>query len=88
MPITDNFKDFSTGLGGPVTNAVVVSPSDSADLPHMTRALYVGGAGNIRVTLAAGSVVDFTGLVAGWHPLRVARVHATGTTATHIHGCW
>ena len=88
MPIIDNFKDFSTGLGGPVTNAVTVAPSDSTDLPHVTRALYVGGAGNVRVTLAAGSVVDFAALAVGWHPIRVARVHATGTTATSITGCW
>ena len=60
MPIIDNFKDFSAGLAGPVTNAVTVTPSDSTDLPHVTRALYIGGAGNVRVTLSAGSVVDLS----------------------------
>lgn len=88
MPITDAFKDFSSGLSGPITDAAVVTPSDSVDMLHMTRALYVGGAGDIRVTLASGSVVNFAGMAVGWHPVRAARVHATGTTATNITGCW
>lgn len=88
MPVTDDFKSYTSGLGAPITNAIAIAPSDSVDLPHMTRALYIGTAGNARLTLASGTVVDFANLAAGWHPVRVARVHATGTTAASITGCW
>jgi len=88
MPANDTFKDFTTGLGAPLTDGTVVTPSDTVDLPHITRALYIGTAGNLRVTLAGGSVLDFAGLAVGWHPVRVARVHAAGTTAANITGCW
>jgi len=88
MPITDIFKGFTIALGDPISNAVAVAPSDTADLAQVTRALYIGTAGNARVTLASGTVADFAGLAVGWHPMRVARVHASGTTASNIIGCW
>jgi hypothetical protein len=88
MPAIDDFKGFTSGLGAPIIDAVAVTPSDSEDLLRVTRALYVGTAGNARVTLAHGTVIDFSGLVVGWHPIRVSKVHATGTTAANIIGCW
>jgi hypothetical protein len=88
MPVTDNFKSHTTGLEAPITDAIEITPSDSTDLPHMTRALYIGSAGDARVTLASGTIVNFANLTVGWHPVRVARVHTTGTTAADITGCW
>lgn len=88
MPVTDDFKGFTPGLSAPITDAAVVTPSDSDDLPRVTRALYIGTAGNARVTLASGTVANFAGLAVGWHPVRVSRIHATGTTAANIIGCW
>lgn len=88
MPSIDNFKAFTSGLEAPISDAIAVTPSDSVDLPHTTRALFVGTAGSARMTLASGAVVDFTGLAAGWHPMRVMRVHSTGTTAANIVGGW
>lgn len=88
MPITDVFKGFTTALGDPISDAVAVAPSDGADLAAMTRALYIGTSGDLRVTLASGTVVDFAALAVGWHPIRAARVHASGTTASNIIGCW
>ena len=67
--------------------AVAVTPSDAADLPDgvTTVGLYVGGAGDVHVTLQGGSDVTFKS-VPGGTLLRVAarRVWATGTTATNI----
>jgi hypothetical protein len=88
MPITDNFQSFPLTLGDPVADAQEITPSDSAELTHVTRALYVGVAGDVRVTLAGGTLVTFGAMTSGWHPIRVAQVHATGTTATHLVGCW
>lgn len=69
-------------------NAIAVVPSDSADLANISRAIYIGGAGNLQVTLAAdadGTSVVLTGVTAGAiYPLRVKRVWAASTTATLI----
>jgi hypothetical protein len=65
-------------------SAVVVSPSDTNTLAP-TRGLYIGGAGNIAVTMSDGTTVTFTGVTAGViFPVSVTQVKATGTTATNI----
>ena len=90
MAIIDNFLTYSTGVSGPLDHAEAVTPSNAADLTRMSRAIYVGGAGNLRVTMKGkdevgdNAVVTFTNLSIGWHPIRVSRIWATGTTATDI----
>lgn len=66
-------------------SAAAVTPSDATILP-VTRAIYVGGAGNLAVTMAEdGNAVTFVGVLAGMvYPLQVTQVLATGTTATNI----
>ena len=72
---------------GPAANAVAVTPSDSVDLAYVTRALYVGGAGDVSVQM--GATVSFIGVQAGSVlPIRVSRVNAAGTTATGIVALW
>lgn len=88
MSILDDFKGYSPSLQSPATHAVAVTPDDATDLGHLTRALYVGTGGDVRVTLADGSAVTFVNMVQGWHPMRVVRVWASGTTADHMMGCW
>lgn len=70
----------------PAENAFVVTPNDSVDLAHVTRGLWVGGAGNISVDLNGGqTAVLFSGVPAGTLlPLAVIRVRSTNTTATLI----
>ena len=70
-------------------SSTAVTPSDSVDLPQdhrgPSRALTVTGAGNVSVNLNGGGTAVLTGLAAGqtlW--ISVARVLATGTTATGI----
>lgn len=62
-----------------------VTPSDTEDLHGgVTRALMVGADGDVAVTYANG-VSDTLFLLAGVvHPIQVARVKSTGTTATGI----
>jgi hypothetical protein len=54
----------------------------------VTRALWVGGAGDLRVKLLDGQTVTIPSANVGWHPLRVRQVFATGTTATNIVATW
>jgi len=65
-------------------DAAAVTPNDSADLAQFS-VIYVGGAGNVKVTTAQGSVVVFSGLMAGQTiPVRVRRVWSGSTTATNL----
>jgi hypothetical protein len=69
----------------PASRAEAVTPSDSTDLTYVSRGLWVGGAGNVAVTMVSGDAVTFSGVVAGTLlPIRVSRVKSTSTTATLI----
>lgn len=85
--MTDRFKHYTAGLSDPIVSAATIIPDDGADLPESTRAVYVGVAGNLRTTLISGDIVTFQNLSQGWHPIRVARVWATGTTASAVVAC-
>jgi len=67
-------------------NYAAVTPSDSVNLPYITRGLYVGVAGNVSVVLPNSStVVTFVGVPAGQIlPIQTTRVNAALTTATSI----
>ncbi|MEM9062503.1 MAG: hypothetical protein AAGD13_18735 [Pseudomonadota bacterium] len=84
----DIFEDRSSGLESPGYDAISVTPSDSNDLTFTSRALYVGVAGDLRVTTAGGSTVTFTNVAEGVLPMRVSRVLASGTTAADIVAIW
>lgn len=87
--MSDTFARLRRDADDPAAHAVVVTPSDSTDLTYATRGLYVGGAGNVKVTMLGGETVLFTALAAGVvHPLRVVRVWSTTTTATTIMAVW
>jgi hypothetical protein len=62
-----------------------VTPNDSTDLPGgVTRAIMVGADGDVVVNYANGTS-DTLYLLAGVvHPIQVARIKSTGTTATSI----
>ena len=69
------------------STAEAVTPSDTTKLSAVTRALYVGGAGNVAVLMADGSTATFVGVPAGSVlPIRVQRVNSTNTTATSMVG--
>jgi hypothetical protein len=81
MTTTKTVNDLSEPAG----NLVAVTPNDSTDIAE-TRALWIGGAGNVTVDMAGGGTnVTVTGALAGtFLPLRVTRVYDTDTTATNI----
>lgn len=85
--MVDRFRNRESSLESPARRAEAVSPDDGADLPNFSRALYVGVAGNLRVTTVGGDTVDFVGAT-GFLPVCAARVHATGTDASSILALW
>ena len=85
--MTDKFRNRESSLESPARRAEAVTPNDAVDLPNFSRALYVGGGGDIRVTTVGGDTVTLSAAT-GFLPLCVARVHATGTSATAIVALW
>lgn len=75
----------AASITGPIERLDPVTPNDAADLPlGLTRALFVGVGGNVAVVDLHGTVVTLASADSQYHPLRVARVLASGTTATGV----
>lgn len=72
----------------PGEHAAAVTLSDSTVLDPTPRAIYVGTAGNLKVTMRGGEVVTFTNIVVGWHPIRPSILWSTGSTASNIVAIW
>lgn len=69
----------------PARSAASVTPSDATTLFTSTKGVWVGGAGNLAVTMHDGTSVTLVGVVAGsLLPVSVTQILATGTTATDI----
>ena len=71
------------------SGAAAVTPSDSTDLGFVAYGLYVGTGGTLKVDVGNSlsgprETVSFAAVAAGFLPLMVLRVYATGTTATGI----
>lgn len=79
--MTDTFSSYATGLEGPAVNHFVVSPSDAADLPFVTRALYVNASGTAVVRDAGGVDVTYAVEAGGVLPVRAVRVLAASTAS-------
>ncbi|WP_182085403.1 hypothetical protein [Aureimonas sp. ME7] len=88
MPARDTYLSTATSMAGPANRLFAVTPDDGADLPFVTTGLYVGGGGDLAVKdRESDATVVFRNLGSGAGlPIRVARVLATGTTATDIVG--
>ncbi|PWE56187.1 hypothetical protein DEM27_12210 [Metarhizobium album] len=85
--MADRFANTQPSLSGPASSGFSITPNDATDLAETVRALYVGGGGNLSVTMLSGEVVTLANVFAGSIlPLRAVRVRATGTTATDIVG--
>lgn len=70
----DTFNDYR-----PITT------SDTVDLPWVTQAVWVGGAGNVVAVMPNGQTGTFTGVPAGnTLPIMARRINATLTTATNL----
>ena len=81
----DPFSGRAASATASATRVAQVTPTDDADLPGgLCRGLFVGDAGAVVLRDAHGETVELASAASQYHPLRVARVLATGTTAGRI----
>lgn len=70
-------------------NAAAVTLHDTNELSPHAQALYIGGAGNLKITTEGGQAVTFNGLVAGSVLYVKAKLAwSTGSTATNVVALW
>ena len=88
MPALDTFKEYHAALSSPAEHAFSITPHATDELSHTTRAIYIGGAGDVELVLKGDSTaVVFSAVPAGTLlPVRAKRVVSTNTTATGIIG--
>lgn len=80
--MSDAFTSADRNISSPAEYAEAVTPGATA-LTNVTRALYVGTAGNVTVTMRGGGSVTFKNIPAGTViPVRVS--HVTAATAADI----
>jgi len=86
MPSYNHFIGDEIRQSGPASNFVAITPSNSADLPFRTSAIYVGGEGDIAVrNETTGQIIVFKSLPTGSIvPVETLRVLSTNTTATNL----
>ncbi|WP_333835073.1 spike base protein, RCAP_Rcc01079 family [Rubrimonas sp.] len=82
---SEKFSGRAKSVEGPVDYFSQVIPNDLIDLPlGLTRGIFVGQSGVFVAMDRHGTTVAFDSADAQYHPLRVRRVLATGSTATGI----
>jgi hypothetical protein len=87
--MVDTFAGKDTRIDGPAANGIAITTNDSLDLANVTRGIYVGGTGDVKVNLAGSGTVTFSAVPVGTIlPVRASRVYATGTTATLLIGLY
>ena len=85
----DQFKDFPVTLTSPATNAISLTPDDTTPLDTVSRAIYVGVAGDLSVEMMSGQIVLFQGVQSGTIlAIRALKVRQTSTTAGGIVSLW
>ncbi len=81
----DTFSNYGVGLSSPYTNGFAVVPHDTNALTNDTRAIYVGGSGDITLVTTGGDTIVLIGLVVGnIYPIRANIIKSGGTDATNI----
>lgn len=84
MALTDALWGFRKDFLGSGSKFAAITPHNSTDIP-LTRAVYVGGAGNLVAVDADNTATTFTAVAAGTLlPIRVRRINSTDTTATAL----
>lgn len=77
----DPFEKHARSLTSPAASHFAITPSDSADLAVVPRAIYCQTAGTAVLRDAAGTNVSYALTAGQILPLSAVRVLATGTTA-------
>lgn len=84
----DAFASYTDSIDAPARDCFAIAPSDTVPLTSVTKAIYVGGTGDVLLKSVDGVAdVNFTAVPAGAIlPVRAEFVRAAGTTATGLVG--
>lgn len=87
MP-SDPFGTYADSPDAPAVRAFAIVPSDSAELPAVTKAIYVGSSGDVTLRpLRATADVTYRNVPEGAYlTIRASHVRASGTTASDLVG--
>ena len=86
--MTDRYAGMSPTLSSPYVGGALITKSDTTVI-ETTRAIWVGGLGDMKVTMQDGSVVVFTAIAAGTLlPIRATIVWSAGTSATLMYALY
>jgi hypothetical protein len=78
--MADDFGDRQRVLSGPASGAFAITANNTA-FTHTTRAIYVGGAGDVVCTLVEGAEVTFKAVPVGTVlPVRAVKVNTSTAT--------
>ncbi len=85
------FDTFETAIDSPIAparNAFAITPSDTAALPALPKAIYVGNGGNIALRSVDGTqdVVLYNVANGSILDVRAKYIRVTGTTAFNLIG--
>lgn len=85
----DSFSSSADSVLAPSRHVTTLTPSDSADLVNLPKAIYVGTGGDLALigadAPATATGITFKNLPSGaLLPIRARRVLATGTTAGNL----
>lgn len=75
----------------PLRAMTTIAPSDTVNLPRLTRQIVVTTAGDLKVDMAVNGhirTVTLQSVPAGTIDLAATRVYATGTTASGLTGVY
>lgn len=86
--LEDPFASSANSLSSPAAECFAITPSDSADLPRATKAIYVGTGGDIVLrAVESDSDVTLRNTIGGSIlDIRVRALRDTGTSAQDIVG--
>lgn len=84
----DPFSTYADSPDAPAVRAFAIVPSDSAELPSVTRSIYVGTSGDVTLRPLRGTAdVTYRNVPDGAYiTIRASHVRATGTTASDLVG--
>lgn len=86
--MSDAFEKYADQPIAPSSNCFFITPDDAAELPAVTKAIYVGDAGDVALRSIRGAEdVVFRNLPSGYIlDVRTRIVRQTGTTAASLVG--
>lgn len=92
MPASDRFAGLSEALTqSPATHGfdAYAARSDTVELSQVTRAVYTGSGGTMKVTMASGDVITLAGVPAGaLLPIRIRQLWSSVTDVTDAIGLY